>query len=112
MNKMSKVLYCVQMRSGVEIWVEQEKATRLQNILETITKSTFINFEDQTMNTADIVGVFSATTMADLTRRKNGEWQCKAGNWHKKSEECDCKFYQRDSEGNVIAKFIPGQGWI
>ena len=70
MNQLSKKLMCVQMRSGVEIWVEQEKSDRLQSILTGITSSKFVLFEGQTFNTADVVGVFSAETMSDLTRRK------------------------------------------
>lgn len=90
MNELTKKLMCVQMRSGVEIWVEDGKAQRLQDALGMITQSKFIRFEDQTFNTADIVGVFEAKTMSDLTRRKNGEWQCQRGQWHGKGEKCEC----------------------
>lgn len=79
------------MRSGVEIWLEQERAERLQEELQKITQSKFIRLDDQTMNTADIVGVFAASTMSEHTRRKNGEWQCQKGVWHKRHEDCGCR---------------------
>jgi len=91
-NQLSKSLMCVQMRSGVEIWLEAKKAKDLQDKLQGITGSKFVYHEEtnQTINTADIVGVFTASTMAENTRRKNGEWQCKKAVWHKKNEQCAC----------------------
>lgn len=90
MNELTKQLVCVQMRSGVEIWMESERAEGLQNVLHNITQSKFIQFGDQTFNSADIVGVFRADTMEAATRRKNGQTQCKEGKWHDKNERCDC----------------------
>ena len=99
MTALSKSLMCVQMRSGVEIWVEGERAMRLQNILEGIRETKFIRFENQTFNTADIVGVFEASTMSDLTRRRNGEWRCGQGHWHQKGERCEC--LDREAESSI-----------
>lgn len=90
MNEVSKSLLCVSMRNGVEMWVEKEKAEKLQEALQRITQSKFIRYEGQTVNTADIVGIFDASTMADLTRRKNGQWKCKKGEWHESRQDCDC----------------------
>ena len=81
---------CVQMRSGVQIWEERENILKLQQILESIDSSKFVSFGEQTINTADIVGIFTAETMADYTRRKNGEWQCAYGEWHEKFDKCFC----------------------
>ena len=89
-NEITKNLMCIQMRSGVEIWMEQERAEKLQVVLQEITGSKFIRFDDQTINTADVVGVFSAANMADHTRRKNGEWKCQSNIWHQRGEKCNC----------------------
>ncbi len=89
-QELSKSLYCIQMRSGIEIWVEQERARKLQTILQSLNQHMFIKFEDKTINTADLVGVFSALDMEDLTRRKNGQWKCKEEKWHDKRENCTC----------------------
>lgn len=97
-QELAKPLMCVQMRSGVELWVEKGKAGKLQDVLQGITQSKFIRYEDQTINSADIVGIFEAKTMEELTRRKNGQWLCKAGNWHERKGECVCleeKFHQQ-----------------
>jgi len=90
MKELVKNLYCIQMRTGVEIWVEHERAVKLQNILSNITGSKFILFEEETINTADIVGIFKAGTMQDLTRRKNGQWLCQNGTWHQRGDKCTC----------------------
>ena len=90
MNELSKSLMCIQLRSGVEIWVEQDRASKLQRILETMTGHKFVNFDDQSINTADVVGVFKASTMDEYTRRKNGQWKCDGGKWHDRGEKCVC----------------------
>jgi hypothetical protein len=36
--------------------------------------------------------------MEDYTRRKNGQWKCKYGNWHDKGEKCNCEFYNLTDE--------------
>ena len=90
MNTLSKKLCCILMRSGVQIWVEQERAESLQVVLQATQNHKFVRFEGETFNTADLEGVYSAQTMENLTRRKNGEWQCHEGIWHIRSEKCKC----------------------
>ena len=89
-TELSKSLVCIQMRSGVEVWIESQRADNVQATLQAITQSKFIKLDNQTLNTADIVGVFQASTMEAATRRKNGQTQCKEGAWHDKNEKCDC----------------------
>jgi hypothetical protein len=117
-NELSKALMCIQMRSGVEIWVEQEKVGDFQKDLEQTTQHFFARFAGQTVNTADVVGVFSASTMDEYTRRKNGQWKCDKGNWHDRGVKCDCpsraeKDYQQ-KRAEAIAKCKKGckEGWI
>jgi hypothetical protein len=90
MNELSKNLLCIQIRSGVEIWQEQDKIKKLQEALSVIKQSTFIHFGDMTINSADVVGIFDAKTMEDSTNRKNGMWKCVSGEWHGKYEKCEC----------------------
>lgn len=89
-KEISVKLVCVQMRSGVEIWIEQAKAEKLQGVLKKITGSTFIDVGDEIVNSADIVGVFTPETMDATIRRKNGQWQCAQGTWHDRGEKCLC----------------------
>ena len=117
MKELAKNLYCIQMRTGVEIWVEHERAVKLQNILSSISGSKFILFEEETINTADIVGIFRAGTMQDLTRRKNGQWLCDKGTWHQRGDKCNCvskeeREYQQKKEQAIKNCGKCSNGWI
>jgi hypothetical protein len=89
--ELSKELVCVKMRSGIEIWTEKTKSEELGKILESLTQSTFLQFEGEILNSADIEGIYPATTMEIFTRHKNGEHKCKFGNWHERGERCECE---------------------
>lgn len=83
-NEISKRLMCILMRSGVELWKEEDRIKDLN--FEGVK---FINIDGEKINTADISGIFSATTMEETNRRKNGEWKCKYNNWHNRNERCE-----------------------
>ena len=85
------------MRSGVRIWVESDRADNLQEALKGITQHKFIYFEGESFNTADLEGVYKAKTVEELTRRKNGQWQCAKGSWHDKFQDCSCKAVEETS---------------
>jgi isopropylmalate/homocitrate/citramalate synthase len=91
MNELTYELMCIAMRNGVEVWIEKSKMVNLETVLSGIKQSTFIGIEGRTINTADIVGIFTPEDMSDNTRRKKGEWQCSYGAWHGKNEKCECK---------------------
>ena len=94
-NQISKNLMCILMRSGIEMWLESDRIENLKSILLKINESKFIEMYNEIINTADISGIYSAETMENLTRRKNGQWQDKDGDWHNKGEiVCKC--------GNVV----------
>lgn len=90
MTQLTKNLMCIQMRSGVELWVEGDRVATLQRMLETMSGHKFVNFDNQSINTADVVGIFSASTMEDMKRRKNGQWQCASQTWHDRGAKCEC----------------------
>jgi len=77
---------CVVMRSGVEVWISQEQSEKLRVLLDKNVK--FVELEDETINTADIIGIFKAESVEDMRRRKHGEWKCKYGYWHDFKEQC------------------------
>ena len=89
MKELTKELMCIKLRSGVEIWVEKEKAQKLIDLLGT-TKTKFVEIGDEIINSADVEGVFTPQTMDDLRKRKSGKWQCQYGVWHDRYEKCFC----------------------
>jgi hypothetical protein len=94
MTEVSKQLMCICIRNGTHLWVEKERVEQLQALLaRTGNTSRFIDFDGQTINTADIVGIFTAETMSEVTRRKNGEWQCEYKKWHHKGDEGENEHY-------------------
>jgi len=96
-KELSKPQKCLIQRNGVEIWLDNEKANKLQIILNNITEHKFVEFEGRTINTADCTGVYLSKDMEELTHRKNGQWQCNYGTWHNKNERCEC--------GRIPSKF-------
>lgn len=72
------------------MWLEADRAEKLQAILRNLRDHKFIDFEGRTINTADLSGVYDPIDMADLTRRKNGQWMCGFSNWHNRKDECLC----------------------
>lgn len=109
-QELSKSVVCIQMRTGVEVWIESSRADNVQATLQAITQSKFIKLDNQTLNTADIVGVFQASTMEAATRRKNGQTQCKEGVWHDKNEKCDCVPRKTRERHEQIAEAIKACG--
>lgn len=96
MSNLTKNLMCISMRNGIDIWLEEERVKTLKTFLKTA--KGFIELGDEMINSVDIIGIFSAKTMEEQIRRKNGEWKCKFGNWHKKGQDCTC---QEKKEENV-----------
>lgn len=97
---------CVVIRGGFEIWVDVEKANRLQMELENLKTHLFITWGKDQFNTADVTGIFSPETMDERTRRKNGQWQCQAGSWHDRFEKCACGSREQREWNIALAKAI------
>jgi hypothetical protein len=84
------------LRNGTELPLTAEQGTRLQSLLcDVMTSHKFIGVGKNTINTADIVGVFQADELEEFSRKKNGQWMCKWETWHDKGEECGCGIMAR-----------------
>lgn len=93
MNELANKQKCLIQRNGVQIWLDDEKAEKLQSILSAITEHKFIQFDGRTINTADCTGIYLPVDMNDMVRRKNGQYKCNIGNgiWHERGAVCDCR---------------------
>lgn len=90
-NEIVQSLHCVVVRNGIEIWIPSDKMQAFDNAYKLARKNQeLMYFGEERINPADVVGVFKADTMSDLTRRKNGQWKCQHGNWHDRNEKCEC----------------------
>ena len=87
-KEISKNLVCILIRGGVEKWVERDIVKKLTALLKTPDCPQFIEYQGELINKADITGVFTAETMEERTKSKNGQWKCKYGQWHDRFEKC------------------------
>jgi len=94
-TEITKKQKCLIQRNGIEIWLDEDKANALQQILDNITEHKFIRFNGRSINTADCTGVYLPEDIEDLKWRKNGYWKCDNGIWHPKGELCDCSRMSR-----------------
>ena len=90
MNELARKEKCVLMRSGIEKWIEWDKAEQLELILQGLTSHKFIKVEGETVNTADIEGVYKPESLEEMKRRKNGEYKCSFNKWHSRQMKCEC----------------------
>ena len=92
MNEISKELKCVVIRGGIELWVEADKIEQLASAIE---RGGLLRIDGNLANAKDVVGVYDAKVMEEVTRRKNGQWKCESGYWHNRNEECAHKSIRR-----------------
>lgn len=79
------------MKSGMAIWVAEDRATRLEDILAGSEGHRFVKLDDKTINSAEIEGIYTPAKYDDLAKIKQGMWQCQFLQWHGRRAECDCK---------------------
>ena len=90
-NEIAKEQRCLLLREGIEIWIDKEKAEKISQDLSSNRAGKFNKIEGRLINIADIVGIFNPKDLEELKRRKQGQWLCKYGYWHLKTElHCDC----------------------
>ena len=91
-TELTKPQKVILIRGGIEIWLDADKAAIIEQQLVTQSTHNFIRLKDlgQTVNTADIVGIFTPDAIEGKVRRRAEQWQCAKGKWHAKNESCDC----------------------
>ena len=84
---------CILMRNGIRKWLDVEQSKKFRNFLHDMEGTKFIGIGGETINTADILGVFYPKTLEALWHEKRGDWQCSScGKWLQRSESAcsDC----------------------
>lgn len=82
--------YVICTREGIKIFIDAEKGQAFSEDLVSGEIKGFVRIEGRTLNAVDITGIVFPEDIEDLTRRKNGEWQCQQGKWHERGRQCDC----------------------
>lgn len=90
-QELAKKQKAIVVRGGIELWLDEEKADFISEILIK-SNERFIKIKELNtlINAADVVGIFTPEMMDEKTKRQNGEWQCRQGNWHERKEKCEC----------------------
>lgn len=85
-------LYALVKKSGMVYWVKEDTGIKLQEMLASQESHGFIRIKELniTFNSSELDGVYSPSQYEDITRAKNGEWQCQHRKWHKKNTKCEC----------------------
>ena len=109
-NELAKIQRCVVIRGSFEIWVDEDKAEKLQSMLENLKAHFFVRWEGQSFNTADVTGIFTAEAMEERTRRKNGQWQCRANYWHDRFEKCACGTLEQREWNEAVKRAVENCG--
>lgn len=102
-RSLQKAQHCVLLKNGIELWIDNEKLTALDEALQN-SDTQFISINGQRINRYQIDGVFDPLHIEELIRRKNGEYRCVAGHWHGKGKEC--RHSVNDREETVVA-YVP-----
>lgn len=105
-QELSVSLFCIVIRQGAQIWIEESKLTQFDSAYQQArTNGGLIQFDGERFSPADVVGVFSAQRMDEMTRRKNGQWMCeKAGEWHDRGQKCECTSKETRERNEAIEK--------
>lgn len=106
MTQLVKIQRCLIMRNGLEIWIDEEKAEIIGNDLVKGQLKGILKIEGRYLNTVDIIGIFTAEDVSDLTCRKNGQWKCENGQWHDKNKKCDCVDETKKEMDKLYPDFI------
>lgn len=91
---------CLQTRTGVELWIDEEDAAKTFAALNSSNR--FVIVSGRMFNVADVVGIFKPEDMNSASRRKNGQWKCKGGNWHDKGKKCACASISQQRRAQML----------
>jgi hypothetical protein len=82
---------CLLTREGIEIWVDENQAEKISQLISTAKENKLIEIEGETISVNSISGIYSAEKIYELRKKKQGMWQCeKCGRWHNRYDICSC----------------------
>src|SRR3990167_560017 len=89
-TEIAKSQKVIVMKSGLPLFVDAERAKNAEQILASGTGHRFLGIDEQTINSAEIEGIYSPEQYEEIQRIKKGDYKCKFQRWHAKREECSC----------------------
>lgn len=94
MNDVALQKHVILMKSSLTLLVEASTADTIAAALGSQSGHTFFRIKElgETINSAEIEGIYSPSKYEELLKMKGGEYKCAFERWHKKREICTCKF--------------------
>lgn len=90
-NEITNPQLCVLMRSGIQVWVDADKANELIADLNSGKIKGFIVIGGEMINTVDISGIYTPEKINEYNKSKSGQWKCEHGNWLPRNKRCQCE---------------------
>jgi hypothetical protein len=85
--------YCIELIGGAQIWIDEEKASKLQDVLTNTSGHKFIKINGQIISTSAIRGMFTSDFYEEMDLKRKGYWVCQHGKTYKANERCTCNSY-------------------
>ena len=108
MTQVSKNLMCICLYGDIELWVEADRAEKLQEMIERKSPvnngPVFVRIDRQFININSVIAFLTPDVLEARTRRKNGQWQCEYQKWHEKGDEGRKEHYwcKKDAEKGIF----------
>lgn len=93
-NEISKKQIILLLKNGLEVWLDEDRATEIQKTLVN-SKENFFSIKDflLTQSIFTIEGFYTPSQLAEIKHSKNGDWQCEyfrgTEKWHSKGEKIE-----------------------
>lgn len=90
------------MKSGLSFWVKRETADRASAHIVGQQSHSFLRIAElgETINTAEIEGIYTPERYTEIQRVEAGEWKCQFEKWHTKKGRCECEKEAKEKEEN------------
>lgn len=90
-TELATIQKAIVMKTGLVLWVAEERANYLEDILASQDGHKFVKIDDETINTAQIEGIYKREKYEELVKIKRGMWQCSYLQWHNRTADCECR---------------------
>lgn len=75
---------------GIQLWMDSDRADGFMEQIRGMTFDDIAEYEGRQFTRSMFRGFFLPEDIDGMTKRKNGQWQCKGANWHDRGENCAC----------------------
>ena len=93
MSEVARIVMVVVCRNGTRFYIEQSRATIVEQELLSPTRPAYIKLDGCLIATNEISMVATPQKVDDLDKQRRGMWQCSHGKWQAKTEtQCKCNW--------------------